>query len=83
MTRKLTFVFSVLISFSTFMFVSCRSVKNGSAEKNMTQDADTLVLEKDVTHKDSRFASPFKPAHGSHASHCSHCSHASHYSQHS
>lgn len=81
MKRILTLVFSVLISFSTFVFVSCKTVNKESAEKNIKQDGDTLVLKKDVIHKDSRFTPPFKPTHLSHSSHCSHLSHVSHFSR--
>lgn len=80
MKRILTLVFSVLISFNTFVFVSCKTGYKVSAEKNIKQDGDTLVLKKDVIHKDSRFTPPSNPAHISHHSHCSHSSHASHLS---
>jgi hypothetical protein len=85
MKRIFTLVLSVLISYSTFLLVSCKTGTNTTAEKNKSQDGDTLVLEKNVSYKDSRFTSPFKPSHGSHASHCSHSAHASHgshFSQH-
>lgn len=81
MKRILTLVFSVLISFSTFVFVGCKTENKVSAEKNIKQDGDTLVLKKDVIHKDSRFTPPSKPAHCSHSSHCSHHSHVSHFSR--